>query len=60
MATYFSIQNVAHDIGVSEKTIRRWIDKGIVKRKKNARGHLVFAPEDLWQLKKHAQRIDVE
>jgi len=52
----YSLKQVAEELRVSEATVSRRIDtrkvKG-VKKKYNARGHLVFTETDLQKLKAH-------
>lgn len=39
MSRYFSPKHVAQAIGVSESSLKRWVDKGFIKASKTAGGH---------------------
>ena len=52
-----SLREVAEKLGVSERTIVRWIETGKVevKKNKNRQGHYRFTRDDFLKLKKYAE-----
>jgi predicted site-specific integrase-resolvase len=42
LKAYPSIEELAEDVGISERTAWRWLKAGKIKRKRAEEGHMVF------------------
>ena len=47
---------VANLLGVSEASVKRWSDSGVLSKEKTAGGHRRFRPEDVAVFRRMAQR----
>ena len=51
MARHFKTKEVSHQIGVSERTIRKWVNQYDIPHQKNNKGHYLFNEKSIQHLK---------